>query len=52
MTSDLVVLENVSKSYETAAYRRGQKSWVMAVRDVSLSVQRGEIFGLMGESGS
>jgi oligopeptide/dipeptide ABC transporter ATP-binding protein len=52
MTSDLVVLENVSKSYQTAAYRRGQKPWVMAVQDVSLSVQRGEIFGLMGESGS
>jgi oligopeptide/dipeptide ABC transporter ATP-binding protein len=52
MTSNLVVLKNVNKSYQTAAYRRGQKPRVMAVQDVSLSVQRGEVFGLMGESGS
>lgn len=52
MTFDLVVLENVSKSYQTAGYWRKTKPRVMAVRDVSLNVQRGEILGLMGESGS
>jgi oligopeptide/dipeptide ABC transporter ATP-binding protein len=52
MAPDLVVLKNISKSYQTAGYLRGKKPRVMAVQDVTLSVRRGEILGLMGESGS
>lgn len=53
MSSDLLVLENVSKTYRTVGnWRPGHRHQVMAVQDVSLRIQAGEIHGLIGESGS
>jgi ABC-type glutathione transport system ATPase component len=42
----LVRVENVSKNYRSAGHV------VQAVRDVSLTIEEGESFGLVGESGS
>jgi oligopeptide/dipeptide ABC transporter ATP-binding protein len=53
MSTDLVVLENVSKSYRTIGNLwHGLRHDVVAVRDVNLRVQRGDIYGVIGESGS
>jgi peptide/nickel transport system ATP-binding protein len=42
----VIEVEHLSMSYRTA------EGWLEALADVSLQVQRGEIFGLVGESGS
>ncbi|MEX3009801.1 nickel ABC transporter ATP-binding protein NikE [Hoeflea sp. TYP-13] len=50
-TEPIISLSNVSKSFqEKLLFGRGRSH--LAVKDVSLSVGRGEIFGLAGESGS
>lgn len=43
----MIDLDNVSKKYET----RG-KGWFSAVEPISLHIDQGEIFGLMGYSGA
>lgn len=43
----MITLENVSKRYQTR-----DKSWFTAVEPTSLTIQDGEIFGLMGYSGA
>jgi peptide/nickel transport system ATP-binding protein len=49
----ILALENVSKEFVIGGLGTGRhKASVQAVSDVSLSVRRGEIFGLIGESGS
>ncbi len=42
----LLVIKNVSKGYETA------EGTIQVIRDLSLSIQRGEIAGLVGPSGA
>lgn len=42
----MIQLENISKTYHTA---RGE---ILALADISLTVQRGEIFGVIGKSGA
>lgn len=47
------VVEHVSKVFvQRPLLRRGQVKEVRAVDDVSLTVQRGEIFGILGANGS
>jgi peptide/nickel transport system ATP-binding protein len=46
LTLPILQIENV-----TISYRQG-KRWLDAVRNVTLSVEAGEIYGLVGESGS
>ncbi|MGI5158610.1 dipeptide ABC transporter ATP-binding protein [Microbispora sp. CA-102843] len=49
----LVTLRNVSKEFVVGGLGTGQrKRRFRAVGDVSLRIERGEIFGLIGESGS
>ncbi|GAA3566073.1 ABC transporter ATP-binding protein [Amycolatopsis ultiminotia] len=49
----ILELRHVGKDFDLGGFGTGrQKSVVRAVQDVSLSVHRGEIFGLIGESGS
>lgn len=45
-------IEHVSKTFEDRRGRRRSRSIVHALRDISLSVDRGETVGLVGESGS
>jgi peptide/nickel transport system ATP-binding protein len=47
VTSDPTLLEVRNLC---VAYRRGE-GWALAVEDVSFSLRRGEVFGLVGESG-
>jgi len=42
-------LDNVSKTYRVGSFGRGR---LTAVRDVSFAVREGEVFSLIGESGS
>jgi ABC-2 type transport system ATP-binding protein len=44
----IVEVENLSKSYR----QRGSKALVSAARDISFSVQQGEILGLLGPNGA
>ena len=46
MTLPILQIENL-----TISYRQG-KRWLDAVRNVTLSVEAGEIYGVVGESGS
>lgn len=43
----MIILDNVSKRYQSR-----DKSWFTAVEPTSLSIEQGEIFGLMGYSGA
>ena len=43
----MITLDNVSKRYQTR-----DKSWFTAVEPISLQIEAGEIFGLMGYSGA
>lgn len=52
MKTNVVVLDNVSKSYRTAAGWHNRQPHVLAVQNVSLKVQSGDVYGLIGESGS
>lgn len=52
MTPDLLVVQDVSKSYERRSALRRNGSTVSALSGVSLTVARGEILGLVGESGA
>jgi ABC-2 type transport system ATP-binding protein len=48
MPDPVIAVEHLSKEYRTPFRRRR----VMAVRDVSFSVERGEIFGFVGPNGA
>lgn len=43
----MIILDNVSKKYQTR-----DKTWFTAVEPTSLTIEQGEIFGLMGYSGA
>ena len=43
----MIILDQVSKRYQ-----HRDKSWFTAVEPTSLSIEQGEIFGLMGYSGA
>ncbi|MBI3913711.1 MAG: ABC transporter ATP-binding protein [Chloroflexi bacterium] len=49
-------IQNVSKHFNPGAFnplkRNGAKKPVLAVNDISITVQRGEIFGVLGPNGS
>lgn len=48
----VIELKNISKVYSTSARRGLEAREVVALDDVSLRVQRGEIFGILGQSGA
>lgn len=50
---DLLVMEDVRTWFpvKQGLFSRGETSWVKAVDGVSLSIRKGEILGLVGESG-
>ena len=52
MPEPILVIDNVSKLYPGRSGMFGKSAEVRALKDVSLSVARGESFGLVGESGS
>lgn len=53
MADSAVIIDKVSKAYHMLGSYFGRKSaHVHAVRDVSLSIPHGSVFGLVGESGS
>ena len=52
MSEPILQIENVSKIYGARRAMFGHTAAVQALNDVSISVQRGESFGLVGESGS
>ena len=43
----MIILDKVAKRYQ-----HRDKSWFTAVEETSLSIEQGEIFGLMGYSGA
>lgn len=51
MNSPLIEARNLSKSFVIGGGFLAKKKVVRAVEDVSLQIQRGETFGLVGESG-
>ncbi len=50
--TDILRVNNVSKSYHKGRGFFGQKKEIKALDDVSFSVSEGEVFGIIGESGS
>ncbi len=51
----LLAVKNISKTYQTRKGRflvAGEQTTIDAVRNVSFTINRGECFGLIGESGS
>jgi ABC-type glutathione transport system ATPase component len=52
MSEPILQIENVSKTYAARRALFGRTAEVRALKDVSISVQKGESFGLVGESGS
>lgn len=52
MSEPVLQIENVSKIYGAKRTLFGMSSEVHALKDISLSVAKGESFGLVGESGS
>ena len=52
MSEDLLVLRDVSKTYRRRGGFGRPDTAVPAVQDVSLTLRRGEILGLVGESGA
>ncbi|MDO5770123.1 MAG: ATP-binding cassette domain-containing protein [Psychrobacter sp.] len=53
--SDMIILNEVTKRFLSESSdkaNRGQKQWFTAVKPTSLSIKKGEIFGLMGYSGA
>ena len=51
MNSPLIEARNLSKSFAIGGGFLAKKKVVRAVEDVSIQIQRGETFGLVGESG-
>jgi ABC-type glutathione transport system ATPase component len=52
MADPILQIEGVSKLYRARRSLFGRTAEVLALKDVSLSVRKGESFGLVGESGS
>ena len=51
MTAPLLEIKNLKKYYPVKKTRSGEKTVVKAVDDINLTVNQGEIIGLVGESG-
>lgn len=51
MMEEILKVKNIKKYYELSSSGR-EKKYVHALDDVSLSIYKGEIFGVVGESGS
>ena len=49
---NLVSVKNLFKTFDDNFFSENSKNSIMAVDDVSFSIQEGETFGLVGESGS
>lgn len=52
MSDKLLMISNLSKSFDRHGAWFGKKQQQVAVRDVSFSVESGKTFGIVGESGS
>jgi len=53
MSNPIITLENVTKTYRSKkTLLKGGDQTVVALKDVSLDIARGDIFGLVGQSGS
>lgn len=50
--NNILVVKNISKSYRTVGTWRNEKNTVTAVDNLSLTIQSGQIYGLLGKSGS
>ena len=51
-SEQVITVRNVVKTYPAGGHGRHARPEVQALRDVSLSVHRGEIFGIIGENGA
>lgn len=51
MNDMLIEVKNLKKYFPIKGFMSGKKGDVKAVDDISFSIKRGEIFGLVGESG-
>lgn len=53
MIESLIVMENVYRSYEIySGLLNSRKKTIQALKNISLDVQKGEIFGLLGPNGA
>jgi peptide/nickel transport system ATP-binding protein/oligopeptide transport system ATP-binding protein len=51
MAEPFIRIENLTKRFSISAGKRIRKTGFTAVNNVSLNIERGEVFGLVGESG-
>ena len=48
----LLEVKNVCQTYQLKGYRRGKKNKLDAIKEISLTLERGETLAIVGESGS
>ena len=51
MAEDLLKVEGLKQYYPASSGLFGKKTYVKAVDDVDFEVKKGEVFGIVGESG-
>ena len=51
MKESFIEIEHLKKYYESSRVRKGEKRWVKALDDVTLSIPQGKLIGVVGESG-